>query len=777
MLLSRIADSLYWMSRYLERVDSTARLVEINLIHLLEADRAVSEAAEWKPLLAICSTEAVYAKAFGTSEVTSSRVIQFLLRERANPGSARQSLRLARENARAVRDRISREMWECVNDLYLRHQERLARPLAPERAADHCRFLRSEVARFHGHTSSTMMRGEAFGFYLLGFFLERADMTARIMDVKYHLLLPDLSLVGSALDYYQWAALLKSMSGFEAYRRRYASLLPAERRGVRDPRRGLPALAPLRRRPHGPGARVDRLGARGLALGSGDRGAGRPPRRPHRKLALRGGAPRVPGDVPRRRVEAARRAPARVLRSPSRERGRLRYLIEHESRLRFPEPVREHHFELRLAPQSGEALRVLRCDVTVAPETELREHVDSFGNRVVRGSLMAPHESLDARVNALVETRLENPFAFTALAPPAERAWLARELSADPSLHSFLLHRSPAVPELAALEGLEAPAWDESRTLLENAVAALDWCKDRFEYEPGGTLVHGPLDTFVKRGGGVCQDFAHLVVALVRGWGFPARYVAGYVDPGPDEPPDRVDARVGGAARARRGVARRRRHVRARRERSLRARRRRPRLPRRRARARHLQGRSAAGDSRGPPARPASGGTAVSGRALEVRREAFFRLELPYREGLSLERTVFRGGDGPRVCIVSGIHGDELEGLYVCHRLARRGSRRSRAGAPARSRGSIELYPALNPLGLDTLQRRVPIYDVDLNRELPGPRPGLLPQRLAARRDARRCSAPRWSSTSTRATSTCARSRRCGSRARSRPSSCRSRGA
>jgi uncharacterized alpha-E superfamily protein len=226
MLLSRIADSLYWMSRYLERADSTARLVEINLIHLLEADRVLSEATEWKPLLAICGTEAVYEKAFGTSEVTSARVIQFLLRERANSGSARTSLRLARENARAVRDRISREMWECVNDLYLRHQERLARPLPPERAADHCRFLRGEVARFHGHTSSTMIRGEAFGFYLLGFFLERADMTARILDMKYHLLLPDLSLVGSPLDHHQWAALLRSMSGFEAYRRRYASILP-----------------------------------------------------------------------------------------------------------------------------------------------------------------------------------------------------------------------------------------------------------------------------------------------------------------------------------------------------------------------------------------------------------------------------------------------------------------------------------------------------------------------------------------------------------------------
>jgi predicted deacylase len=120
----------------------------------------------------------------------------------------------------------------------------------------------------------------------------------------------------------------------------------------------------------------------------------------------------------------------------------------------------------------------------------------------------------------------------------------------------------------------------------------------------------------------------------------------------------------------------------------------------------------------------------MSTRAIEIRRESFFRLELPYREGLSLERAVFCGGDGPRVCIVSGIHGDELEGLYVCHRLAERieaiaGTR------PGALQGSIELYPALNPLGLDTLQRRVPIYDVDLNRSFPGHPSGLLPQRLA----------------------------------------------
>jgi uncharacterized alpha-E superfamily protein len=221
-MLSRIAESIYWMSRYLERVDATARLVEINLLHGIEAEDVIAEAAEWKPLLVICGHQEAFDAAAGGREPTSARVIDFMTRERANPGSIRQSLRLARENARVVRDRISKEMWEAVNELWLRSEGRLARPPGD----DYYRMLRSEVARFHGLTVGTMVRGEAFGFYLLGFFLERADMTCRILDVKYHLLLPDLSLVGSPLDYYQWAALLKSMSGFEEYRRKYQALRP-----------------------------------------------------------------------------------------------------------------------------------------------------------------------------------------------------------------------------------------------------------------------------------------------------------------------------------------------------------------------------------------------------------------------------------------------------------------------------------------------------------------------------------------------------------------------
>lgn len=221
-MLSRIAESLYWMSRLVERAESTARLIEINLIHLVEAEHGLAEAAAWTPLLSIVGKEADFAASTGGAPVTAAGVADFLTRKRRNPSSIRSSLRGARENARVVRDRISKEMWEELNGLWLRSEDLLQEPVG----AAYYRWLRGAVYRFHGATSSTMMRGEAFGFYLLGFFLERADMTCRILDVKYHLLLPDLSLVGSALDYYQWAALLRSLSGFEPYRRRYPQLRP-----------------------------------------------------------------------------------------------------------------------------------------------------------------------------------------------------------------------------------------------------------------------------------------------------------------------------------------------------------------------------------------------------------------------------------------------------------------------------------------------------------------------------------------------------------------------
>jgi len=221
-MLSRIADSIYWMSRYLERAGDTARLMEINLIYLIEAVEDMSEGDKWRPLLGITSAEDSFAALYGDdAQVTQSQVLQFMTAEKTNGNSIRTCLRLARENARIARDRISKEMWETINELWLSVDHQLKTPLHPLRAGQFYSYVRGEVARFNGVTITTMMRGEGFGFYRLGTFIEQSDMTARILDVKYHLLLPDPLLVGSALDYYQWSALLKSLSGYEAFRRKY----------------------------------------------------------------------------------------------------------------------------------------------------------------------------------------------------------------------------------------------------------------------------------------------------------------------------------------------------------------------------------------------------------------------------------------------------------------------------------------------------------------------------------------------------------------------------
>jgi transglutaminase-like putative cysteine protease len=211
----------------------------------------------------------------------------------------------------------------------------------------------------------------------------------------------------------------------------------------------------------------------------------------------------------------------------------VRWLIEHETVLAFPEPVREHQVELRLCPRGGRLQQVAELAIETDPAAPLREHVDCFGNRVHRLSLAAPHRELRVQLRARVETRLENPFAFEALRPEDEPAWLAQQLHREPRLHEFRLHRSAAVPELtSAATGLEAPARDERRTLLENVQTLMDWTAERFAYHPGATDVHAPLSVFFEKRAGVCQDFAHWIVAVVRSWGLPARYASGYVDPG-----------------------------------------------------------------------------------------------------------------------------------------------------------------------------------------------------------------------------------------------------
>lgn len=221
-LLSRVADSLYWIGRYIERADNVARFVSVNLQMML--DLPAENTGQWQALVHTSGDNRVFRERYGTA--TQENVIRFLVFDRENPNSIAVCVNVARENARSVRDTISSEMWEQVNRLYLFINSTRQESLTADSLPEFFHRVRTECHLFQGLVDSTMSHNEAWNFLRLGRGLERADKTTRILDVKYFLLLPSVSDVGTPYDDIQWSAVLKSVSGFEMYRKRYGRIAP-----------------------------------------------------------------------------------------------------------------------------------------------------------------------------------------------------------------------------------------------------------------------------------------------------------------------------------------------------------------------------------------------------------------------------------------------------------------------------------------------------------------------------------------------------------------------
>ncbi|MBE0615950.1 MAG: alpha-E domain-containing protein [Burkholderiales bacterium] len=214
-MLSRVANSIYWMSRYMERAENVARFIGVNLN--LTLDMAAAFGEQWGPLVNITGDKEQFAKRYG--EATRENVMHFLTFDLDNPNSIFSSVRRARENARSVREIISTEMWEQANRSYLMVRDAAKNKLATENPHDFYTAVKMQSHLFDGITEATMSHGEAWHFLQVGELLERADKTSRILDVKYFILVPDAQTAGTAIDNIQWAALLKSASALEMYRK------------------------------------------------------------------------------------------------------------------------------------------------------------------------------------------------------------------------------------------------------------------------------------------------------------------------------------------------------------------------------------------------------------------------------------------------------------------------------------------------------------------------------------------------------------------------------
>jgi uncharacterized alpha-E superfamily protein len=224
-MLSRTADHLYWMARYTERAENLARMLDVNSrMSLLPQGEEVVERG-WGATLTIIGLMDAFKQRYDT--VTSSNAITFMAFDRDNPLSIYSCLRAARENARAVRGTLTSEIWETLNATWLEMRGSHASTDTELGSFFEWVKYRSHVAR--GVIQGTMLCDEAWHFTWLGTYLERADSTARILDVKYHLLLPRGEQVGGSTDYYQWSALLHSVSAFEIYRRVYRDLITPRR--------------------------------------------------------------------------------------------------------------------------------------------------------------------------------------------------------------------------------------------------------------------------------------------------------------------------------------------------------------------------------------------------------------------------------------------------------------------------------------------------------------------------------------------------------------------
>ncbi len=221
-MLSRVAESVYWAARYIERAENVARFIDVNYNLTLGDGETLGD--RWDPLVYTTGDHDAFAERYGNA--TRENVLRFLLFDEENPNSIISCVSNARENARTIREVIPSVVWEQLNKFSFMVRSAADDRSTMEQPQEFCERVRLASHLWLGATDSTMSQGEAWHFSRIGRFIERADKTSRIVDVQYFILLPNAKSVGTALDVVRWSALLKSASALQMYRREHGKIVP-----------------------------------------------------------------------------------------------------------------------------------------------------------------------------------------------------------------------------------------------------------------------------------------------------------------------------------------------------------------------------------------------------------------------------------------------------------------------------------------------------------------------------------------------------------------------
>ena len=536
-MLSRVAEALFWVGRYVERAEDTARLLDVHFHEVLE-DPGVDEARACAVLLAVMGVPGDTAQRHPDSRA----VLELLGYQEESPSSIVGALSAAWQNARSAREALSAEIWECLNSTHNSLPARVAaaRDFGP---APFFSYVRDRAANVAGYVEASMSRDTSYDALILGRALERVDMTARLLAAR----------IGVERGSEGWTSTLRACSAHDAYLRTY-------QQGVEAPRVVEFLL-------------VDRLfprsvfyalqaGERALARldpASGRSGLDEPARRAigraRTDLEFLSAADLLDGlpdrlldcSAPCRRSAAGHPAAVRrVAAAPVEPQGdqgmSWQIAIRHRTVYHYAEPVRASYNEARLTPPSVDGQHTRQAALVVTPAVRPFHYVDYWGTAVHAFDIHVPHTELVVVATSKVQTAppLAVPagVSWSELAAPAVQDRFAELLTAS----SFVT----AEPELTELErSLRAEP-----TPVQAGLRAAEWTRQTLHYERGATHVSTSSAEARAAGKGVCQDFAHVTLALLRAVGLPARYVSGYLSPGRGSrdrrDDDRREPRLGG---------------------------------------------------------------------------------------------------------------------------------------------------------------------------------------------------------------------------------------